>query len=109
MISSLHKLPGFQPFIFKGNKNPIINAFFAEGQKWIFSIANDGTILLWKWVNERSESFQNQMNFEEWRWSKKMRTGEKDSDIILIDDEDFNAMSEFEKSIVEGRFLLEKK
>lgn len=38
-----------------------------------------------------------------------MKTGEKESDIILIDDEDFNAMSEFEKSIVEGRFLLEKK
>jgi hypothetical protein len=95
--------------VFKGNKNPIINAFFAEEQKRIFSIANDGTILLWKWVAERSEAFQNQMDFEEWKRSKKGKMDEKDMNLFLIDDEDYQVMSTFEKEVLEGRYLLEKK
>lgn len=41
------------------------------------------------------------MNFEEWRRSKKMKVGEEE-EFTVIDDDDFNAMSEFEKCVVEG-------
>jgi periodic tryptophan protein 2 len=33
VVFSLHDLPGFQPFTFKGNRHQIVNAFFSEGQK----------------------------------------------------------------------------
>jgi len=48
------------------------------------------------------------MNFEEFRRQKKFKAKD-DSEIFMQDEEDFEAMSEFEKEVVNGRFLLEKK
>lgn len=46
------------------------------------------------------------MSFEEFRRSKKFKD---DSEIYTPTEEDFNKMSDFEKTITSGRYLLEKK
>jgi len=55
-MMSLHKIPDFLPFTFSGNKKQIIKAFFSEGSDRIFTIAKNGTLLLWKWNPEKSEA-----------------------------------------------------
>ena len=52
---SLHKLPEFLPFTVSGNKRTIIRAFFSHDNKRIFSISQNGTLLLWKWTEDRSK------------------------------------------------------
>ena len=54
-MMSLHKIEGYLPFTFGGHKKPITQVFFSEGDDRIFSIAQNGTILIWKWTDERSE------------------------------------------------------
>ena len=51
---SLHKLPGFLPFTFNGNKRAIIKVIFSQDDRRLFSISESGTMLLWKWIEERS-------------------------------------------------------
>lgn len=104
---SLHKLPNFLPFTFSGNKNEIVNAFFSEGEKRIFSVSRDGGLLLWKWVEERSESYQNHLKFEQYKLGKRVKTTEEEEEILKEDD--FEHLSEFEKVASQGRFVLEKR
>jgi len=52
---SLHKLPHFLPFTFSGNKKPIVNVFFSEDNSRLFSVSQNGTMLIWKWTEERSK------------------------------------------------------
>ena len=54
-LISLHKVPNFLPITFAGNKKPIVGAFFSEDSKRIFSIAQNGMVLLWKWNPTKSE------------------------------------------------------
>lgn len=54
-LMSLHKLPGYLPFTFGGNKKKIVTAFFSEDNSRIFTVSQNGTLLLWKWTDERSE------------------------------------------------------
>jgi len=54
-MMSLHKIEGYLPFTFGGHKKPITQVFFSEADDRIFSIAQNGTILIWKWTDERSE------------------------------------------------------
>jgi periodic tryptophan protein 2 len=54
-MMSLHKIKGFLPFTFSGNHKKIVSAFFSEDNKRIFTISQNGTVLLWKWTDEKTE------------------------------------------------------
>lgn len=54
-LMSLHKLEGYLPFTFGGQKKPIVQVFFSEDNDRIFSVSQNGTILIWKWTDEKSE------------------------------------------------------
>jgi len=54
-MMSLHKLEGFSPFTFGGNKKEIVKAFYSKDNKRIFSINARGLLNLWKFVDEISE------------------------------------------------------
>jgi len=54
-MMSLHKIEGFLPFTFSGNKKRIISAFFSEDNHRILSISKNGRLCIWKWTGEKSE------------------------------------------------------
>ena len=60
---SLHKLPGFLPFTFNGNKRAIIKVIFSQDDRRLFSISESGTMLLWKWTEERSKESESVLKF----------------------------------------------
>ena len=70
---SLHKIPHFLPFTFAGNKKPIVSAFFSADSKRIFSIAQNGTLLLWKWTPERSDEATQVIKFQEFKMGKRLK------------------------------------
>jgi periodic tryptophan protein 2 len=57
-LMSLHKIDGFLPFTFSGNHKRIVKAFFSEDDKRIFTISQNGVVLLWKWTDTKSEASQ---------------------------------------------------
>jgi periodic tryptophan protein 2 len=105
-LFSLHKLDGFIPITFSGNKHPIVKAFFSQGNDRIFSLARDGTILLWKWVEERSKEFKEQLRFSYKKTVKRQKVDEDSSEEETTDNP---YLSDFEKNILNGRYVLEKK
>jgi periodic tryptophan protein 2 len=54
-MMSLHKIEGFLPFTFSGNKKKIVSAFFSEDNQRIFSISKNGRVSIWKWTETKSE------------------------------------------------------
>ena len=60
---SLHKLSGFLPFTFSGNKRKIVKVLFSQDDRRLFSISESGTMLMWKWSEERSEESNAVLNF----------------------------------------------
>jgi periodic tryptophan protein 2 len=54
-MMSLHKIEGFLPFTFSGNKKKIVRAFFSEDNQRIVAIAKNGRVTIWKWNENRSE------------------------------------------------------
>lgn len=64
-LMSLHKIPGFLPFTFSGNHKKIVNAFFSQDNSRIFTVSQNGVVLLWKWTNEKSEASQKQLEFKQ--------------------------------------------
>jgi len=62
-MMSLHKIKDFLPFTFSGNHKRIKSAFFSSNNQRIFTISENGTVLLWKWTEERSAESQRQMEF----------------------------------------------
>jgi hypothetical protein len=60
---SLHKLAHFLPFTFAGNKRQIVKALFSQDDKRLFSIAENGMMLMWKWSEERSEASEQVLKF----------------------------------------------
>jgi len=96
------------PITFSGNKHPIVKAFFSEGNQRIFSVARDGTILLWKWVQERSQEFNEQVRFAYHKTVKRKKVDD-DSDGEVEEQAENPFLSDFEKNIMNGRYVLEKK
>ena len=95
---SLHKLPEFLPFTFSGNKRAIIKAFFSQDNKRIFSISQNGTLLLWKWTEDRLKEADSQIKFEEFKMGKRLKTGDKPNEYKIVkDDEDL--FTELEKEL----------
>lgn len=60
---SLHKLPGFLPFTFSGNKRKIKKVIFSQDDKRLFSIAENGTMLMWRWTEEKSQESEAVLKF----------------------------------------------
>lgn len=108
-LFSLHKLDGFVPITFSGNKHPIVNAFFSEGNERIFSLARDGTILLWKWIEERTKEFNEQVRFSYHKTVKRQKVEDDEEDDGETEAEANPYLSEFEQKIMKGRYVLEKK
>jgi len=108
-LFSLHKLDGFIPITFSGNKHPIVKAFFSQGNDRIYSLARDGTILLWKWVEDRSKEFKEQLRFSYQKTTKRPKISEDDSEEDEESDVETTYLSEFEENILKGRYVLEKK
>ena len=107
-IISLHKLPHFLPFTFSGNKKSIVKAFFSQDNHRMFSISQNGTLLLWKWTDERSKEAQSALEFEGFRSGKRLKTGEKPNQ-YKVKEADVALFTDFERQSSQGRFLLEKK
>ena len=142
-ILNVFKIPGYYPFTFTGHKKKIITALFSHDMNRIFSISQDGLMLIWKFIDERSEEFKKHINFvknikpkKNFKFDKIYKKNDKNDEneeeeknennmISLESEEDENSdeengnkkinekeikyYSEFEKKILKGRFILEKK
>ena len=108
-LISLHKLPNFLPFTFAGNKKPIAAAFFSADSKRIFSVGENGTLLLWKWSSDaRSKESQAVLEHAEFKMGKRLKVGSKPNE-YKVTQGDTDLFTELEREASEGRFLLEKK
>jgi periodic tryptophan protein 2 len=76
-MMSLHKIEGYLPFTFGGHKKGIVRVFFSEDSQRIFTVASNGTILIWKWTDERSEGVQRNLEFQQQKMGKRLKTGAK--------------------------------
>ena len=141
-ILNLFKIPGYYPYTFTGHKKKIITSLFSKDMNRIYSISQDGLLLIWKFVDEQSDEFKKHINFvknikpkKNYKYDKVYKKHEKneeeeendddknnDNIIGLDSDEEENDesikeennidtkyYSEFEKKILKGRFILEKK
>ena len=145
-ILNVFKIKGYYPFTFTGHKKKIITALFSHDMNRIYSISQDGLMLIWKFIDERSEDFQKHLNFvknikpkKNFKYDKiykkkkksdenEEKEEEKNEKIIsleseeeksyeseeeeendVINEKEIKYYSEFEKKILKGRFLLEKK
>ena len=143
-ILNVFKIKGYYPFTFTGHKKKIITALFSHDMNRIYSISQDGLMLIWKFIDERSEDFQKHLNFvknikpkknfkydkiyKKKKKSDENEEEEKNEKIISLESEEEKSYesdeeenddinnekeikyySEFEKKILKGRFLLEKK
>jgi hypothetical protein len=71
-------------------------------------VSQNGTILIWKWTDEKSEGVQRNLEFAEFKMGKRLKTGDKPNEYVPVE-EDMQLYSEFENKVTKGRFLLEKK
>jgi periodic tryptophan protein 2 len=60
---SLHKIKDYLPFTFSGYHKKIVSAFFSEADRRIFSVSQNGTVLLWRWNEHKSEESQKKLEF----------------------------------------------
>ena len=141
-ILNLFKILGYYPYTFTGHKKKIITALFSKDMNRIYSISQDGLLLIWKFVDEQSDEFKKHINFvknikpkKNYKYDKIYKKHEKNEEEEENDDDknndnilgldsdeeendesikeeniiDTKYYSEFEKKILKGRFILEKK
>lgn len=110
-LISLHKVPNFLPITFAGNKKPIVGAFFSEDSKRIFSVAQNGMVLLWKWNPTKSEESGKMTKFQEFKMGKRLKVSNNDDKInaYQVTEQDIELMTELEREAANGRYLLEKR
>ena len=65
-------------------------------------------MLLWKWTDEKTAESQKQIEFAQFKQQKRIKTGEKPNEYIQKE-ADIAEMTDFEKRITKGRYILEKK
>jgi WD40 repeat protein len=107
-MMSLHKIKDFLPFTFSGNNRKIVSAFFSQDNSRIFTVSQNGVVLLWQWTDERGEGAQKQMEFAQFKSQKRLKVGGKPNEYVQSET-DVSLMTELERKITSGRFLLEKK
>lgn len=129
-LLNLFKIEGYSPLIFTGHKKKIVNAFFSEDNTKIYSISADGVLYIWKYIDEKSEEFNNRSKFDNkirsqtnlkpqnYQNNEMIIDEEEDADVNInneqevIDvqrDEEVSLFTEFELMMKKGRFILEKK
>ena len=145
-ILNLFKIPGYYPYTFTGHKKKIITAVFSKDMERIFSLSQDGVLLIWKYIDEQSDEFKKHINFvknikpkKNYKYdkiNKKNNINEKNEEEENNDDNNINDnvlginsdeeneseisneeeknidtkyFTEFEKKILKGRYILEKK
>ena len=140
-ILNVFKIKGYYPFTFTGHKKKIITALFSRDMNRIYSISQDGLLLIWKFVNEKSEEFQKHLNFvknikpkKNYKYDKIYKkknikeenednnislksedeeenneNSDEEENMSLDNEKEIKYYSEFEKKILKGRFILEKK
>lgn len=94
-LMSLHKIDNFLPFTFSGNHKKIISAFFSQDNSRIFTVAQNGVVLIWKWTDEKSEASQRQLEFKQFQQQKRLKVGEKPNE-YKVTGQDLSCMSELE-------------
>ena len=105
---SLHKLAHFLPFTFSGNKRQILKCLFSQDDKRLFSIAENGMLLMWLWTSERSEGAENQLKFQELKMQKRLKLPQGNQAQSPNSHEEA-LLSSLEREASQGRFLLERK
>ena len=113
-LLNVFKIKNYVPFKFIGHKKKIIKCFFSEDNLRIFSISQDGIILIWKYEEDVSEEYLKRKKFEKYKNFKNLKGKFENDDENETDDEnneneDEKYLTEFEKKISNGRFILEKK
>ena len=117
-LLNVFKIKNYVPFKFIGHKKKIVKCFFSEDNLRIFSVSQDGVILIWKYVEDLSEEFLKRKTFEKYKNYKnlkgKFENDENENDNENDDEnenenDDEKYLTEFEKKISSGRFVLEKK
>lgn len=117
-LLNMHKIKDYIPFLFTGHKKKIINAVFSEDNLRIYSISKEGVMFVWKYVEEKSEEFNKKTNFNlkiKSNRNLKGKTEENDEDDIYDnkaqenEEEELKYYTDYEKLIMKGRFILEKK
>ena len=115
---NVFKIKNYVPFKFIGHKKKIVKCFFSEDNLRIFSVSQDGVILIWKYVEDLSEEFLKRKTFEKYKNYKNLKgkfENEENENDNENDDENENEnddekyLTDFEKKISSGRFVLEKK
>lgn len=118
-LLNIFKIPDYVPFMFTGHKTKVINAMFSEDNLRIFTISKEGTMFIWKYVEEQSEEFKKRIEFE--RRIKANKNLKSVNEILKekgigdevdeeeIEREDDKFFSDYEKLIQKGRYILEKK
>jgi periodic tryptophan protein 2 len=105
-IVNLHNIPGYIPIALNAHRSTILTAFFSENMQRIYSISRDGITLIWKWTEELiSEEYKKQLQFSQKKLNKRIKLDAPQESTQL----DFEYYTEFEKNILKGRFVLEKK
>ena len=79
---SLHKIPGFLPFTFSGNRRSIVKVLFSQDDKRLFSISESGTLLIWLWTEEKSKESESMIKFNSFKSGKRLKTGPKEEQIV---------------------------
>ena len=155
-ILNLFKIPGYYPYTFTGHKKKIITAIFSKDMNRIYSISQDGVLLIWKFVEEQSDEFKKHINFvknikpkKNYKFDKINKKTKNNNNINIEEEEEENEeeennnnknilglnsdeeednenesindgnketenidtkyYTEFEKKILKGRYILEKK
>ena len=119
-ILNLFKLPNYYPYTFTGHKKKIITALFSHDMNRIYSISQDGVMLIWKYIEEKSNEFKKHINFvKNIKPNKNLKNinkkNEKNSNIknnnnisIEEDEEEENNFSDNSKNDNEEEIDIEK-
>lgn len=62
-LLNLLKIEGYSPFSFTGHKKKIIMAVFSDDNEKIFSLSSDGVLIIWKYIDEKSDEFKKRNEF----------------------------------------------
>ena len=50
---------------------------FSQDDRRLFSVAENGMMLLWKWTDERSTDSESILKFQSFKTGKRLKIGEK--------------------------------
>ncbi len=113
-LLNVFKIKNYIPLMFTGHRKKLINCFFSEDNNRIYSISQDGIMFIWKYINEKSEEYKKQLNFERRvKGNKNLKSKnelmENSSSSEDEKNDELEYYSDFEKRILTGRYILEKK